>query len=125
MKVRGRCHCGEITYEAEVKPGTVNVCHCRDCQMLSGTAFRAGIPAPAESFRVLTGKPREYVKVADSGAPPHPRLLCDVRLAGVLLRREESEVVHAAAWRTERAQRARPSDAADLDQAPLVVDAEA
>ena len=43
MKVRGRCHCGEITYEAEVKPGTVNVCHCRDCQMLSGTAFRAGI----------------------------------------------------------------------------------
>jgi len=68
MKVRGRCHCGEITYEAEVKPGTVNVCHCRDCQMLSGTAFRAGISAPAEGFRILTGKPREYVKVADSGA---------------------------------------------------------
>jgi len=58
MKVRGRCHCGEITYEAEVKPGTVNVCHCRDCQMLSGTAFRAGIPAPAEGFRILTGKAR-------------------------------------------------------------------
>src|ERR1043165_7661687 len=68
MKVRGRCHCGEITYEAEVKPGTVNVCHCRDCQMLSGTAFRAGIAAPAEGFRILTGKPREYVKVADGGA---------------------------------------------------------
>lgn len=68
MKVRGRCHCGEITYEAEVQPGSVNVCHCRDCQMLSGTAFRAGIPAPAERFRILTGRPREYVKVADSGA---------------------------------------------------------
>src|SRR3954466_10408558 len=68
MKVRGRCHCGEITYEAEVKPGTVNVCHCRDCQMLSGTAFRAGIAAPAEGFRILTGKPREYTKIADSGA---------------------------------------------------------
>ncbi|HUQ74421.1 MAG TPA: GFA family protein [Burkholderiales bacterium] len=66
MKVQGRCHCGEITYEAEVAPGTVNVCHCRDCQMLSGTAFRAGIPAPAGRFRILTGKPREYVKVADS-----------------------------------------------------------
>src|SRR3954468_15685578 len=65
MKVRGRCHCGEITYEAEVKPGTVSVCHCRDCQMLSGTAFRAGIPAPAEGFRLLTGKPRKYVKVAE------------------------------------------------------------
>ena len=39
MKVHGRCHCGEITYEAEVEAGTVNVCHCRDCQMLSGTAM--------------------------------------------------------------------------------------
>ena len=68
MKVQGRCHCGEITYEAEVEPGSVNVCHCRDCQLLSGTAFRAGVPAPAEHFRILTGNPREYIKVADSGA---------------------------------------------------------
>jgi len=68
MKVRGRCHCGEITYEADVEPGSVNVCHCRDCQMLTGSAFRANIAAPADRFRLLTGKPREYVKVADSGA---------------------------------------------------------
>jgi hypothetical protein len=68
MTVQGRCHCGEITYEADVEPGTVNVCHCRDCQMLTGSAFRANIAAPADRFRLLTGKPREYVKVADSGA---------------------------------------------------------
>ena len=68
MKVQGRCHCGEITYEADVAPGSVNVCHCRDCQVLSGTAFRAGVPAPAEGFRMLSGKPRQYIKVADSGA---------------------------------------------------------
>ena len=68
MKMQGRCHCGEITYEADVAVGTVNVCHCRDCQMLSGTAFRAGVPAPAGGFRILTGKPRQYIKVADSGA---------------------------------------------------------
>jgi len=36
--------------------------------MLTGSAFRANIPAPADRFRILTGKPREYVKVADSGA---------------------------------------------------------
>ena len=60
MKVRGHCHCGEITYEAEVKPGTVNVCHCRDCQMLSGTAFRAGIPAPAEGFSCAEHDPKSY-----------------------------------------------------------------
>ena len=55
-------------YEAEVEPGTVNICHCLDCQMLTGSAFRANISAPAERFRILKGKPRHYVKVADSGA---------------------------------------------------------
>jgi hypothetical protein len=67
MKVQGRCHCGEITYEADVEPGNVSICHCRDCQMLTGSAFRANIAAPAEGFRILTGKPRQYLKVADSG----------------------------------------------------------
>ena len=28
MKVTGGCHCGHITYEAEVDPATVRVCHC-------------------------------------------------------------------------------------------------
>ena len=68
MRVQGRCHCGAITYEAEVQPGTVNVCHCRDCQMLTGSVFRANIAAPADRFRILKGRPREYVKTADSGA---------------------------------------------------------
>ena len=53
MKVEGRCHCGAIAYEAEVKTDTIALCHCRDCQRLSGTAFRAGVPAPAEGFRIL------------------------------------------------------------------------
>lgn len=36
MKINGRCHCGEITFEAEGDPNAVNVCHCTDCQTLSG-----------------------------------------------------------------------------------------
>jgi hypothetical protein len=68
MKVQGRCHCGAITYEAQVEQGTVNICHCRDCQMLTGSVFRANIAAPADRFRLLSGTPRRYVKVADSGA---------------------------------------------------------
>ena len=67
MKVEGSCHCGAITFEAEVTPGTISVCHCTDCQMLTGAAFRANIRAAAEGFRLLTGTPREYVKVAASG----------------------------------------------------------
>lgn len=67
MKVQGQCHCGAITYEAEVEPDTIAICHCLDCQRLSGSAFRANVPAPADGFRILKGKPRQYVKTADSG----------------------------------------------------------
>lgn len=68
MKVEGQCHCGAITYEAEVEPGTVMICNCADCQMQSGSAFRMNIPAPAETFRLTSGSPKKYLKVGDSGA---------------------------------------------------------
>ena len=66
MKIDGRCHCGKITYEAEIEPADVTICHCTDCQTLSGSAFRTVVPAKKESFRV-TGDPRIYVKTAESG----------------------------------------------------------
>jgi len=67
MHVSGRCHCGEITYEAEIDPATVGICHCTDCQMLTGSAYRVSVPAPAAAFKLLSGKPKEYVKTAESG----------------------------------------------------------
>src|ERR1700730_6936527 len=48
MKIDGRCHCGEITFEAEVDPDALHICHCTDCQTLSGSAFRMNIPESAE-----------------------------------------------------------------------------
>lgn len=68
MKVEGECHCGSIAYEAEVEPGTVGVCHCLDCQRLTGSAFRANILAPASGFHLPKGQPRRYIKTGDSGA---------------------------------------------------------
>jgi len=68
MRVEGQCHCGAIIYEAEVEPGTIGICHCLDCQRLTGSVFRANILAPAKSFHILKGKPRQYIKTADSGA---------------------------------------------------------
>lgn len=67
MKVDGACHCGRIRWEGEVDPAKVMLCHCTDCQTLSGTAFRTVAPAPAASFRLLGGQPRIYVKTAESG----------------------------------------------------------
>ena len=68
MKIDGSCHCGAIRYEAEVDPDDVGICHCSDCQMLTGTAFRVTVSADAKDFRLIAGTPKVYVKTADSGA---------------------------------------------------------
>jgi len=68
MKIEGGCHCGYITYEATIDPEGIGICHCTDCQTLSGGAFRTGVSASKDSFRLLTGQPKIYVKIAQSGA---------------------------------------------------------
>ena len=67
MKVDGGCHCGYLTYEAEVDETVVTVCHCTDCQSLAGTAFRVTAHSFAGSFSLLSGEPKEYVKTGGSG----------------------------------------------------------
>jgi hypothetical protein len=44
MKIDGGCHCGYIAYEAEADPAKTYICHCTDCQTLSGSAFRTVLP---------------------------------------------------------------------------------
>ena len=67
MKIDGSCHCGAIAYEAEIDPETVGICHCADCQQLTGTAIRVTAFAPGSAFRILRGTPKVYVKTAESG----------------------------------------------------------
>ena len=67
MHVDGGCHCGFIKYEAEIDPNTIGLCHCADCQVISGSAFRIVVQVPKENFRMLGGKPKTYIKTAESG----------------------------------------------------------
>lgn len=67
MRVDGSCHCGDVTYEAEIDPGKVIICHCTDCQVQSSSAFRMIVLAEKGSFRLLSGEPTLYIKTADSG----------------------------------------------------------
>lgn len=57
MTVNGKCHCGYLRYEAEVDPMAVHICHCLDCQSLSGSAFRVVVPAIDGTLKVVTGTP--------------------------------------------------------------------
>ena len=75
MKIDGGCHCGFVQYEADVDPEAVYLCHCSDCQSISGGAFRWAVPVAEENFKLLSGKPKTYIKKADSGTTSH-QLFC-------------------------------------------------
>lgn len=66
MKIHGGCHCGSLRYEADIDPEKVGICHCTDCQRLTGSAFSLFVPVAREHLR-LSGEPRIYVKTAESG----------------------------------------------------------
>lgn len=67
MQVHGQCHCGAVQLTAEVQPSRVFVCHCTDCQVLTGSAFRVVAPVVPGSLRVQ-GATKDYARTADSGA---------------------------------------------------------
>ena len=68
MKIDGGCHCGNITFNAEIDPNGITICHCTDCQMLTGSAFRVVARVPKEKLEFRGGKPKQYIKTAESGA---------------------------------------------------------
>lgn len=68
MNIDGGCHCGQIKFRAEIDPEQVEICHCTDCQTLSGSAYRTVVPAEANSFELISGKPKLYAKTAEDGS---------------------------------------------------------
>lgn len=67
MKIDGGCHCGSISYAAEVDQEQVVICHCTDCQTLTGSAFRMVVPTKEDGFQLLSGTLKTYVKTGESG----------------------------------------------------------
>ena len=68
MQVHGSCHCGNIRYETEVDAEETSICHCTDCQKLTGSAYRVSVPAIEGAFHLVAGEPRIYIKIGDNGA---------------------------------------------------------
>ena len=94
MKIDGGCHCGAITYEAEIDPETVTICHCTDCQTLSGSAFRTAVPARKDVFRLLTGQAEDLREDGGERQQARPGLLRRVRLADLFVGRERSAGIY-------------------------------
>lgn len=63
----GGCQCGEIRYESTGDPIALRVCHCRECQKQSASAFGMSLAVPRAGFRVTRGTPKAWTRDSDSG----------------------------------------------------------
>lgn len=63
----GGCQCGRVRYVLDGEIVRLNVCHCRDCQMQSGSAFGMSLVVPDETFRLTSGELKFFETVPDSG----------------------------------------------------------
>jgi len=67
MRIDGQCHCGRVSYEADIDPGSVSICHCTDCQTLTGSPYRVTVVCDAEQVRLTGARPKIYAKTGDNG----------------------------------------------------------
>ena len=68
MEIKGGCLCGALRYTAEADPTTATVCHCRDCQKFTGSAFAALVRVPKEAVTV-EGTLKTFTSIGGSGNP--------------------------------------------------------
>lgn len=68
--MNGGCRCGQVRYTAQGDPIFVGVCHCKDCQKQTGSAFSVVIGMPAAAVK-MTGPVKMYDSVGDSGKGTH------------------------------------------------------
>ena len=57
---KGGCFCGAVRYETVGKPIRVSLCHCRYCQLRTGTAFGIGVYFNSEQITFNEGATDTY-----------------------------------------------------------------
>jgi hypothetical protein len=65
-KIEGACLCGQVRYSSETEPLMTVLCHCKNCQRHSGTAFSTNIAIPRGSLNV-DGRLSFYTDTGDTG----------------------------------------------------------
>ena len=68
MEIKGGCLCGAVRYTAEADPTSATVCHCRDCQKFTGSAFAALVRANKEAV-TIEGTLKTFTSLGGSGNP--------------------------------------------------------
>ena len=55
--MEGGCECGAVRFRLTDAPVTVNCCHCRDCQRVTGSAFALNAMVETDRIRITRGAP--------------------------------------------------------------------
>jgi Glutathione-dependent formaldehyde-activating enzyme len=79
MKIEGGCLCGKVRYSADVEPTFVGVCHCKNCQKGTGTAFSVVVALPTPALSVQ-GTLRTYTRPRRQRQSYLPTLLSGMRV---------------------------------------------
>lgn len=63
------CHCGDLRIECAGEPRKISMCHCRDCQRRTGSAFSVAVFYERERVQVASGASETYERPSASGFP--------------------------------------------------------
>jgi hypothetical protein len=67
----GGCQCGTVRFSSSGKARKLYVCHCRECQKQSASAFGISLQVPRVGFVVLSGNPKTWSRGTDRGRRLH------------------------------------------------------
>lgn len=68
LDARGGCLCGAVRYTLKAEPALVGICHCRDRQRFTGSAFSFLVAVPLAALEI-EGAFKSFAKPGDSGQP--------------------------------------------------------
>ena len=63
----GGCGCGAVRYRLLEDPLGLHVCHCTDCQTVTGSAFVMCMPTHKRSLELTRGQPKAFLFVTPDG----------------------------------------------------------
>jgi hypothetical protein len=69
MSRSASCHCGDLALVCEGEPRKVSMCHCKDCQRRTGSAFSVAVFYAREQVRLEGGSPGRFERGSSSGRP--------------------------------------------------------